>query len=147
MKCYWRSEELHEHWSLSDEELGLAGRQANRGRRRSMRDRLVFAIMFKFFQYQGCFPSGIKELPSDTCRVHGQSNRKHWYPILITMIGMVELQYVNERRFCHSWILKRIYKLVSMMGLYAQSPDYFLFFIKQQVSALTCGLPPLLRIA
>jgi hypothetical protein len=65
MKWHWQAEELYEHWSLTADELRLVSESTSYGRRRSRRDRLGFAIMLKWFQFHGRFPSAIKEIPSD----------------------------------------------------------------------------------
>jgi hypothetical protein len=61
MKWHWQQEELCEHWSLNIEELRLMAGRTDHGR-------LGFVIMLKFFQYQGRFPTAIKELPDDFVR-------------------------------------------------------------------------------
>lgn len=65
MKWHWQKDELCEYWSLSVEELSLVDGRTSHGRRRSSPDRLGFATMLKYFQYQGRFPVAIKELPAD----------------------------------------------------------------------------------
>lgn len=65
MKWHWQKEELREHWSLSAEELHLVAGRTDHGR-------MGFVVMLKFFQYQGRFPSAIKELPIDVVRFLSQ---------------------------------------------------------------------------
>jgi len=65
MKWHWQEEELCEYWSLAADELGLVNESTRYGRRRSRHDRLGFAIMLKWFQFHGRFPSAIKEIPVD----------------------------------------------------------------------------------
>ena len=65
MKWHWQKEELCEHWSLSAEELYLVAGRTDHGR-------MGFLVMLKFFQYQGRFPTAIKDLPIDVVRFLSQ---------------------------------------------------------------------------
>ncbi len=57
MKRNWHSEELIEHWTLLPSELTLLNpkKEANR---------LGFALLLKFYQYEGQFPSNKGEIPT-----------------------------------------------------------------------------------
>jgi hypothetical protein len=55
---YWDVQELAELWSLTQEELALMQNRTTRGR-------LGFAILLKFFQIGGRFPSEHQEVPKE----------------------------------------------------------------------------------
>ncbi len=57
MKRHWDEHELAERWSLTHDELELL-------RNRTERSRLGCAVLFKFFQIEGRFPSECKEVPA-----------------------------------------------------------------------------------
>ena len=57
MKRRWRDEELTLYWQILPEEKHMI--QDKRGA-----TRLGFAILLKFFQYEGRFPYGPHEIPS-----------------------------------------------------------------------------------
>ncbi len=61
MKQHWDDQALAEHWSLTDNELTLP---ANR----TERSRLGFAVLIKFFQFEGRFPRNRREVPADGVR-------------------------------------------------------------------------------
>jgi hypothetical protein len=56
MKRHWDEQGLAEHWSLTHDEFVLA-------RNRTDRSRLGFAVLLKFFQVEGRFPSDRREEP------------------------------------------------------------------------------------
>lgn len=55
MKWYWNEDELEMQWSLSVEELALLPGHTDS-------ERLGFAILLKFFQFQGFFPDNQKSI-------------------------------------------------------------------------------------
>ena len=57
MKRHWDEQELAEHWSLRHDEFELL-------RKRTERSRIGFAVLLKFFQIEGRFPSSRKEVPA-----------------------------------------------------------------------------------
>lgn len=57
MRRHWPIEELHAHWTLLPEEKHLA--LAKRGALR-----LGFAVLLKFFHYEGRFPNEPREVPA-----------------------------------------------------------------------------------
>ena len=57
MKRHWDEQELAEHWSLTHDEFELL-------RNRTERSRIGFAVLLKFFQVEGRFPSDRKEVPA-----------------------------------------------------------------------------------
>ncbi len=57
MKRHWDEQELAEHWSLTHDEFELL-------RNRTERSRIGFAVLLKFFQVEGWFPSDRKEVPA-----------------------------------------------------------------------------------
>ena len=57
MKRIWSSDELNEHWRLAFNELDLT--KQKRGA-----NRLGFALLLKFFEYEGRFPFEKNEIPS-----------------------------------------------------------------------------------
>ena len=58
MKRLWERDELVEHWSLTEEELALAQKfKTNTGP-------LGFALLLKWFQYEGRFPQHRIEVPT-----------------------------------------------------------------------------------
>ena len=56
MKWHWSEDELETQWSLSVEESALLPSRTDSGR-------LGFAILLKFFQFQGFFPDNKKSIP------------------------------------------------------------------------------------
>lgn len=58
MKWHWSEDELESQWSLSVEELALLPNRIDSGR-------LGCAILLKFFQFQGFFPSDQKSIPHE----------------------------------------------------------------------------------
>lgn len=56
MKRKWENEELTEHWSLDSQERELIGQKKGA-------NRLGFALLLKFFQWQGRFPEKKNEIP------------------------------------------------------------------------------------
>ena len=56
MKQNWDERELIERWTLTDSEKTLL-------QKRAKRNRLGFAILLKFFQIEGRFPTFYKEVP------------------------------------------------------------------------------------
>src|SRR4029450_389850 len=56
MKQYWSEGELVEFWTLTDVERQLSDQRTPRGR-------LGLAVLLKFFQCEGRFPSSHKEVP------------------------------------------------------------------------------------
>ena len=57
MRRHWDEQELAEGWSLTHDELELL-------RNRTERSRLGFAVLLKFFQAEGRFPTERKEVPA-----------------------------------------------------------------------------------
>ena len=57
MKRHWDEQELAEHGSLTHDEFELL-------RNRTERSRIGFAVLLKFFQVEGRFPSDRKEVPA-----------------------------------------------------------------------------------
>ena len=57
MRRHWPIEKLHAHWMLLPEEKHLA--LAKRGALR-----LGFAVLLKFFHYEGRFPNEPREVPA-----------------------------------------------------------------------------------
>jgi hypothetical protein len=57
MKRHWDEQALVERWSLTQDELELL-------RSRTERSRLGFAVLLKFFQVEGRFPTERKEVPA-----------------------------------------------------------------------------------
>ena len=57
MKRHWHEQELAERWSLTHDEFELL-------QNRTERSRLGFAVLLKFFQIEGRFPSEQKEVPT-----------------------------------------------------------------------------------
>ena len=57
MKRHWDEQELAEHWSLTDDEFEML-------RNRTERGRLGFAVLLKFFQAEGRFPTERREVPA-----------------------------------------------------------------------------------
>ncbi|WP_217608712.1 DUF4158 domain-containing protein, partial [Bacillus sp. GbtcB15] len=58
MKQNWDLEELIEHFTVIPEEMRLLGNRYGG-------TRLGFAVLLKFFQYQGRFPKGKQEISKD----------------------------------------------------------------------------------
>lgn len=58
MKWHWSEDELEMQWSLSAEESALLPGRTDSGR-------LGFAILLKFFQFQGFFPDNKKSIPHE----------------------------------------------------------------------------------
>ena len=58
MKRNWQPEELIEHWTLIPTELDLLTRKTKT-------NRLVIALLLKYFQYVGHFPTSKAEIPRD----------------------------------------------------------------------------------
>ena len=57
MKRYWTDEELAEHWSLSTAELEILPDRGDH-------NRLGFAVLLKFIEIEGYFPSPPREVPA-----------------------------------------------------------------------------------
>ena len=56
MQRHWDEHELVERWSLTSDEFELL-------RNRTDRNRIGFAVLLKFFQLDGRFPSERREVP------------------------------------------------------------------------------------
>lgn len=56
MKRKWENEELTEHWSLDSQERERIAQKKGA-------NRLGFALLLKFFQWQGRFPEKKNEIP------------------------------------------------------------------------------------
>ena len=56
MKRDWEISELQEHWTLQPGELTLLSNKNDE-------NRLGFALLLKFFQYEGRFPETKNEIP------------------------------------------------------------------------------------
>ena len=65
MKRNWQPEELIEHWTLIPTELALLTN-------RTATNRLGIALLLKFFQYEGRFPTSRIEVPKDVIRYVAQ---------------------------------------------------------------------------
>ncbi|EHJ09661.1 DUF4158 domain-containing protein, partial [Crocosphaera watsonii] len=59
MKRNWQPEELIEHWTLLPQELALLNQKKDA-------NRLGFALLLKFYQYEGQFPANKAEIPLST---------------------------------------------------------------------------------
>ncbi len=57
MKRQWQTEELLEHWTLQPQEQALVADQ------KTDSNRLVFALLLKFFQFEGVFPQQRQDIP------------------------------------------------------------------------------------
>ena len=57
MKREWHPDELVEHWTILPEERHLIGNKSGA-------TRLGFAVLLKFFQYEGRFPHHPHDIPS-----------------------------------------------------------------------------------
>ncbi len=57
MKRHWDERELAEHWSLTHDEFEML-------QNRTDRNRIGFAVLLKFFQIEGRFPSDRNEVPT-----------------------------------------------------------------------------------
>jgi|GEM_PF-3582479 len=58
VKWHWSEDELETQWSLTVAELALLPGRTDSGR-------LGFAILLKFFQFQGFFPDNQKSIPHE----------------------------------------------------------------------------------
>jgi TnpA family transposase len=58
MKRNWQTEELIEHWTLLPAELELLNNKTST-------NRLAIALLLKYFQYEGRFPTSKSEIPQD----------------------------------------------------------------------------------
>lgn len=58
MKRQWQIDELEAYFTLFPPELGLLGSDAPH-------NQLGKAVLLKYFQYEGCFPEGSKDVPED----------------------------------------------------------------------------------
>lgn len=56
MRQHWEADELVEHWTLTDEDL-------RRLRNKTGATRLGFAMLMKYFESEGRFPTGPEEIP------------------------------------------------------------------------------------
>ena len=65
MKRNWQPEELIEHWTLIPTELNLLTKKA-------ATNRLGIALLLKYFQYEGRFPTSKAEIPSEVVRYVAQ---------------------------------------------------------------------------
>ena len=65
MKRNWQPEELIEHWTLIPAELELLSKKTDNSR-------LGIALLLKYFQYEGCFPTSKAEIPRDVIRYVAQ---------------------------------------------------------------------------
>lgn len=58
MKCEWHADELIEHWTIFPRDRKLLGNKSGP-------TRLGFAVLLKYFQYEGRFPQHPREVPSE----------------------------------------------------------------------------------
>lgn len=65
MKRNWQPEELIEHWTLIPTELDLLTKK-------TATNRLGIALLLKYFQYEGRFPTSQAEIPRDVIRYVAQ---------------------------------------------------------------------------
>ena len=65
MKRNWQPEELIEHWTLIPTELDLLSKK-------TATNRLGIALLLKYFQYEGHFPTSKAEIPRDVIRYVAQ---------------------------------------------------------------------------
>ena len=65
MKRSWQPEELIEHWTLIPTELDLLTKK-------TATNRLAIALLLKYFQYEGHFPTSKAEIPSEVIRYVAQ---------------------------------------------------------------------------
>ncbi len=65
MKRNWQPEELIEHWTLIPAELNLLTHK-------TATNRLGIALLLKYFQYEGRFPTSKSEIPSEVIRYVAQ---------------------------------------------------------------------------
>ena len=65
MKRNWQPEELIEHWTLIPTELDLLTKK-------TATNRLGIALLLKYFQYEGRFPTSKAEVPSEVIRYIAQ---------------------------------------------------------------------------
>ncbi|NER24786.1 MAG: Tn3 family transposase [Symploca sp. SIO1C2] len=61
MQRHWQPEELIEHWTLLPTELELLTKK-------TVTNRLAIALLLKYFQYEGRFPTSPAEIPRDAIR-------------------------------------------------------------------------------
>jgi hypothetical protein len=61
MQRHWQPEELIEHWTLLPAELELLTKK-------TVTNRLGIALLLKYFQYEGRFPTSLTEIPHDAIR-------------------------------------------------------------------------------
>ncbi|MBW4430957.1 MAG: DUF4158 domain-containing protein [Pelatocladus maniniholoensis HA4357-MV3] len=57
MKRHWEVDELIEHWTLLPNEITMLANKTGA-------NRLGFAVLLKFFQYETKFPSSHSDIPS-----------------------------------------------------------------------------------
>jgi hypothetical protein len=68
MKRHWTSDELLQHFTLHSDELTLLTSTTDH-------NRLGFAVLLKYFQYEGCFPQNPVSIPRElTCYLAKQIN-------------------------------------------------------------------------
>ncbi len=65
MKRSWQPEELIEHWTLIPTELNLLTKK-------TATNRLGIALLLKYFQYEGRFPTSKADIPRDIIRYVAQ---------------------------------------------------------------------------
>lgn len=65
MKRNWQAEELIEHWTLIPTELDLLTKK-------TATNRLAIALLLKYFQYEGRFPTSKAEIPREVIRYVAQ---------------------------------------------------------------------------
>jgi hypothetical protein len=58
MKHQWQIDELEAHFTLFPPELGLLGGE-------TPHNQLGKAVLLKYFQHEGCFPEGAKDVPEE----------------------------------------------------------------------------------
>lgn len=71
VKWHWSEDELETQWSLTVAELALLPGRTDSGR-------LGFAILLKFFQFQGFFPDNQKSILTKLWPTLRRQRTRHW---------------------------------------------------------------------
>ncbi len=93
MKRQWSEVELDTHWILTVQELALLSGRTEHGR-------FGFAVLLKYFQYEGVSPSHVGKSPPRSCIIcpcNWRSHSRRW----IVLSGKGAQRNANESKYCH----------------------------------------------
>ncbi len=148
MKRNWQPEQLIEHWTLLPSEFELLNNKTST-------NRLAIALLLKYFQYEGRFPTSKSEIPQDAIiyvaqllkvnpkrleQYNWQSRTvKHHRAIIREFLGITEAT-VEDGDALTEWLETQV---LAYDLKFESLPAPFVFLLSPTEASLIRTLPPL----